>query len=558
MPEMPPAWSAGPLPSSKAVRERARILHVAGEAPDPRQVRAGVRASSSTRLDDGAGGYALAEAALGERVDLQVEPEGALPFVDSLVLDQPETVHDIELGPRRQLIGTVVDALSGRPVAGASVRALMPLGRIEVATSDAAGRIVCVAQGPLAQPLQIGGSGVFLEAQAPGYLSSEAWLGLLARGQTIALVPTGRIEGRVHDAAGQPAAGATVAWRSPVRAMDARFGPLALERAPEAMADASGAFVLDGVLWGVEDSAVHVQHGTSERWVLQVAPEDPCVPRVLEIRMPRGRALQGRVVWTEFLRNRLGPSAVLDGQAQPLPAPRVTVRVTDAEGHEHARTPTDALGRFELDELPSGRLQVEVDGHPESGERVEAEHAPEPLELRLLPPLRELTGSLRAHDGAPLVQHEVTARLRASSAEPNGVLFGDRTDAEGAFALAVPAFAERTPVLSVAVGWTKLEHEAAGARFDWTLPELVPVALELGAEEDGAFLAAWQGPGALESGRTDRVGRALAGRLELELPAGELVLTLTHVEPEPRRTRSATIRVERGSPERPARIPLPR
>lgn len=341
-----------------------------------------------------------------------------------------------------------------------------------------------------------------------------------------------------------------------MRALDARFGPLALERAPGAVADASGAFVLDGVLWGVEDSAVHVQHGTSERWVLQVAPEDPRVPRVLEIRMPRGRALHGRVVWTDFLRNRLGPSAVLDGETQPLPAPRVTVRVTDAEGNELGRAATDALGRFELDELPAGRLQVEVDAHPEAAEEVEG--AAEPLELRLLPPFRALTGTLRAHDGAPLAQHEVTARLRASSAEPNASSFGDRTDPGGSFTLAVPEFEGRTPVLSVAVGWTKLEHEVAGASLDWTLPELVPVVLELGVEEDGAFLASWQGPGALEGGRSERVERALAGRLALELPAGELVLTLTHVEPEPRRTRVASIRVERGSPERTARIPLPR
>ncbi len=513
------------------------------------------------RVDDGAGAFALEDVPVGKELVLSVVPAQGLAFRVTFTLPAPGVhVRDIELGPRQRHAGLVLDALSRRPVAGARLEAAGPLGVIVLATSDAQGRISFEGQG-----LAGGGDAppaaddAFLSVHASGYLVSEAWLGLLARGAPLELVPAGRIEGRVLEADGRPAVDATVTWVGPLRTFDARFGSLAVPAAGRAVrADAEGRFVLTEVPWGLARSELVARSGARERWVLDALPTDAHTPLALEIRLPAGRALVGRVVWDiPVTLGRSDLSAAHAGRTVLPPAPRVTVRWLDAEGEPLARAATDAHGLFAFDEAPDARLRLEVEGHMQrrlSGfEALGAHEESESGEtarvtLAILPPTRTLTGTLRAHDGAPLVRHDVSAQPSVGHELPETAAFyGARTDEQGRFELDVPDFAGFEPVLLVQSGWTQLEREAGPGTNDWDLPELASVALVLDEEPERGRTLRWRGPRPGEGGRSLRVERPLNGRLELELPLGELELELALSPPDPRSTRRVTVRIVRAA-----------
>ncbi|NOT31401.1 MAG: carboxypeptidase regulatory-like domain-containing protein [Planctomycetes bacterium] len=192
----------------------------------------------------------------------------------------------------------------------------------------------------------------------------------------------------------------------------------------ETCTDADGRFALEGVLWGVPQSEIVVRHGGRERWILDAVPADAHTPLALEIRLPPGPALDGRVVWMEpILAGLTDLSAVAAGKTAWLPAPRVSVALRAAEGGELARTTTNAPGRFSFDELPAGSASIQVEGHPGTLEM----HATGDSELRnggrltlaISPPVRVVGGTLRAPDGEPLARREHELELVLDRVPPD-------------------------------------------------------------------------------------------------------------------------------------------
>jgi hypothetical protein len=499
------------------------------------------------RVDDGTGRYALGDVGVGSSLRLRVEPAGCVAFEVGLTVTTPgEHVHDVELGERVRLAGVVIDALARRPVASAELRA----DERTLAVTDALGRFELELQGPPARALAPDGdraSDVHLRLGAPMYLESSVALRAIARGEPVQLVPAGRVEGRVLAAAGAPDEGALVRWVAPRTILDPRLGPLKVPDGPlETRTGSDGRFALDGVPCGTRAGELVVLHGTGEHWVLDAAPAEAHA-RVLEIRLASGRALQGRVAWGDYL---LG-----DMRAPGVPAPRVTVRASLRDDTEVARATTDARGLFELTDLPQDELWLTVPGELWRDATV---HVPggstAAVRLEIVPPYRSVRGVLRDARGAPLARQDIAVRCTADDAAGRGG-FGARTDEQGAFTVQVPDLEALAPRLVVPRGFVSLEHGLVAPELDWTLPELVPVALVLAEATELPRLVAWTGPGALEGGRTERHERPLDGVLQLELPAGALELELTCVEPEPRRLIRKSVHVPRGS-DTPVRIVL--
>lgn len=519
--------------------ERFQVLHAGTEA---------LRGERWIRVDDGSGAFALEDAPVGRPLELQVVPERGLPFAAYFVLPGPgEHTHDIDVGTAPALEGVIVDALTRAPIADAMLLGFGPDEARVLARSDGRGRFRCELFGEEGHALARGETQrliSFVRLRAAGYLDTLVWLGMLASGQPLQLVPGGRVEGRVLDAEGRPVPQADVEWLGARRLLDARFGELELDPAAlRCTTDDDGHFALEPVFWGIE-AALAARANGRVGWFLDAAPERPRAARSLELRLPRGRALCGHVRWALPLGKR-DLSASLSGVAE-LPAPRVTVVLADPQGDELARAATGADGGFCFAEIPAGPLFLAIDGNVGPPIALEPESA-EPVTLIQDPPMLELQGSLSSSSGEPLVRQDVHARLRLGAlGEAGPALFGARTDSEGAFALHVPDFAHCPVVLMTTVGLTRFEREAAGARIDWTLPELVPVELLLADGDELRRRIAWQGPAPDEGGGHGRIETPVGGRITLELPRGSLLLELSHAGGESGNARRERVDVTRA------------
>ena len=586
-----PAHAAerAPAASAAAARGPARtarwIGHLVGAGAERAQVLRAPAGDEAdwVRLDDGAGSFAYDDAPVGRALRVEVVPADGAPFDESFELSAPGTTgHDIQLAQTRRLETIARDAFSHQVVLGARLLGATLRGEVELATSDGMGRLVCDLRGPAARALanpEANASDIVLAATAEGYLRSEASLWALTHGRRFELVPAGTVVGRVLESDGKPAAGATVAWVAPFELHDARLGPLRVAASTlETTTDDDGSFRLRGVPWGPGRSELVARSGARERRVLDSAPIDARTPRELEIRLPAARGLDGRVVWDGALPEvETDLAAALAGQGTGFPAPQVTVRlveVVDRGEHELARTATDALGRFSFADVPEGAARLALERlDPESADGAAETLAfrfvapatngtdalPCPATLAVRPPLRSVRGVLRSARGTPLARRELSAQLllpdaRTPAAQP---FASASTGDDGAFELALPAFEGFRGLLSVIVGATRLEHDAEAQPADWTLPELVPVALELGEDPDSARLVAWRGPGRDEGGRSTRIEKPANGVLALALPLGEIELELTPVSPEPRAPTHAKVRVPAPEGATPVHVALP-
>ncbi len=156
---------------------------------------------------------------------LQLAPGGRL---EGLVLD---------LQPAVQIDGRLIDLVSRRPIAGATV-----ISPSEARQTDAEGRFTL--RGPRAQ--------TWLELSAPGFLGRTEWVGLeLARAGgrlDIVMTPASRVAGLVTEA-GTPVAAATV-W---AERLD---GPQRGERSLTVFTDKAGRFSLETAAGTLQLSAV--------------------------------------------------------------------------------------------------------------------------------------------------------------------------------------------------------------------------------------------------------------------------------------------------------------
>jgi len=521
-----------PFELAPALRAHGRIL---GEGAERAQVYRLSAEAAPERVDDGAGRWSAEGLPLGRVTRFELLPCDAAPRPFALEPSEPgELVHDLVLGQRLEYAGRVVDLLTRRPIAGAVLarESELPAGRLGVSDVEGAFTVAVRVPGevePVERELPT------LLAEAPGYLTRAVALGWLARTGELELVPSGILEGRVLDGEGRAVAGAELIWTGARYLQDPLLGSLVVPDLPSVTSAGDGSFRLVGVPCAMDECGLEVVHGTKRHFVPDVAPERPGEPRVLEIRLPRGRTLLGQLAWEDAeLLPRADLQARFAGEPDLPPLGGIPVQLAGADGELH--TVSDARGAFRFEQLPAGELLVSC---PSFGTQATIQPGEEPasreaagdsfLSVTLSVPLpqRTLRGVLREPDGLGCNGAELVVRLERHGRPGQGVRYVTRSDEHGSFALEVPVLAFLDTRLTLERGVLELWHAGAAAAIDWTLPELAPVELELGsAPADPKHWLDWSGPGAEEGGRVSSPLRFGPEPLLLSLPAGTLTLSL--------------------------------
>lgn len=250
--------------------------------------------------------------------------DSASDVMGPLQVQPSSRLEDLQLTllPALSIDGRVVDLLTQRPIAGATVVTPSQAG-----TTDAQGQFKVT--GAKTQ--------IWLDVSAPGFISRTEWVSLeLARtgGRLdVVLTPSSRLEGTVTEA-GNPVAAATV-WAEV--AEGARRG----ERSLIAFTDKEGKFSLECGAGSVQLAAV-TPRGTRVK--------GPFV-RVAVGEKKTGLVLDAAEVTTA--------EGVVQLSGQPLPGAQVTA--IDAQTEELSGIGTSGPdGRFRFDSLVLGRYVVQV------------------------------------------------------------------------------------------------------------------------------------------------------------------------------------------------------
>ncbi|MEM9380476.1 MAG: sigma-70 family RNA polymerase sigma factor [Planctomycetota bacterium] len=327
--------------------------------------------------------------------------------------------------------GVVRDG-AGRPVEGADVwlgdGTGAPYHGHVVTRTDARGRYeIAHARGLHA-----------VAARAPGWAPSRARMAMNgvedARGLRVDLVlpgPGGTLEGIVLGPTGEPAAGALVTIGDTRRQQGTKEGEEFTWPAPfvELRADAEGRFRTDRM--GAGPIPVRARDRATG-----VAEEDVLVPvggvASVELRLEPAATIHGVV---RASNGEAVADAVVSSLAGEEPLLRFDARV-------------DAEGRFELESLTAGTVELEVDS------RAEGSTLRDTLELRpgerrewnpVLASTLSLSGRVVTADGTPLEGWHV--RREAEGADGPRASGVTRTDADGRFTL--EGCADRPHALSV-------------------------------------------------------------------------------------------------------------
>lgn len=524
--------------------ERARVFRLSEAAPE--------------RVDDGAGRWSADGLALGRPTRFELVPADAAPIPFALEPTEPGAlVFDLEFGPRREFRGEVVELLTRCPIPGAVLASESERAEGRLAVSDAEGAFAFAVRIPArAEPDEL--EGFTLLVSAAGYLVGSSSLAELERTGRLELVPSGTLEGRVVDGEGRAVAGVRLAWGGPLYLPDARLGLLRVPELAPVFSAEDGSFRLVGVPCAVDGSALEVQHGSTPFLLYEVAPLRPDEPRVLQVRLGRGRTLVGQLRWegAELLPHS-DLAARFAGEPVLTPPSGITVRLASADGERS--TVSDARGAFRFEQLPGGRISVSVlemtwliadDGEPPGSGAV----APTPTEDTLLQqvfsvplPQRTVRGVLREPDGRGAGRVDVGARLARPGRFDEGVLHLTRSDEGGAFALEVPDLAFLETRVTRGHGELELWHMATRAGLDWSLSELAPVEVELelgSTQAEGRHWLEWSGPGPEEGGRVSSPLRFGHGPVTLSLPVGALALSLRGADG---KRREQSVEVRRGT-----------
>lgn len=346
----------------------------------------------------------------------------------------------LALEPAAHVAGTVLEAGSDAPLAGASVVLAAPGRRVAAGTTDAAGRFGPWPAGLPGEPVQVS---VALE----GYAAALEGLPALPAGGLpteleLRLEAAAPWQGLVVDRAGQPVAGAEVAYtadgiagREPARTTSDAEGRFALPPPPP---PAPGRRI------------VLVAQHAGARAALPLRPAQPA-PASLQLVLEPGLEVRGRVAGSDG-EARAGVRVVLLPAFDAAPAGRTgepdpLMLAANALGEPLGSALSGADGTFALRSPSSGvwRLQAEVTGtSPAPGPAFtvdEALRAQGVLDVGTLVLDAEhvLEGEVRDARGEPCagvvvtVRSEVAARPRAAT-----------TDAQGRFRLAgLPAGTSR-------------------------------------------------------------------------------------------------------------------
>lgn len=369
----------------------------------------------------------------GEPVELVVAAEGELRGRFRLTpreppgaeTEEPEAarVVPLEVSAELPLRGRVIDALDGRPVAGAVVWNREAPGQWASSGDDG---VFELAEPP--------GEGVPLRAAAAGYLPSVLRLRWTAQGEVwpLALTPVLDLTGRVVEPSGAPVAGALVETRP---ARDPTRPEVIHRRNWEVRSDDDGRFRCDDLPAGPTYELRFTAPGHA--------------PALRVVAGGRRAVPQLRVV--------LDPGAILTGQvvrATGEPAAGAEVRVmperdNDGRRHRTERTSTattDAEGRFTVGDLVADLhvLHVRAARAPlltRSGVEVTAGTVSDLGVLRLQPD-QALSGRVVDGDGAPVAGAEVQAWPSAARSQETTV--ATTSEPDGTFRL--PGLAPGRPV----------------------------------------------------------------------------------------------------------------
>jgi hypothetical protein len=276
----------------------------------------------SFSLDDGA--FLFDEVPSGALYLSASAPGAASEVIGPLQLPPGGRIEGLTLvlAPAVRVEGRVVDLLTQRPVAGASV-----VSASQALRTDEAGHFSL--DGPRAR--------TWIDVSAPGFLSRTEWVGLelaMAGGRLdVVLTPVSFIEGQVLES-GAPVAAATV-WAEQTE------GAHRGERSMTVFTDAQGRFVIESAAGGLMVTAV-TPRGTRVKGPY--------------VRLGVGERKQGLVLEAGDASSAEG--VVLRGGRPLAGAQLAAVDATNEEVAAFATSGPD--GRFRFDSLLLGRYLVQV------------------------------------------------------------------------------------------------------------------------------------------------------------------------------------------------------
>ncbi|MCC6333172.1 MAG: carboxypeptidase regulatory-like domain-containing protein [Myxococcales bacterium] len=305
---------------------RGRVLgHVLRDGQPVAGARVTLRAAAplvSLSLDDGA--FLFDDVPAGVLYLSASAPGAASEVIGPLQLPAGGRLEGLTLVlvPAVRVEGRVVDLLTQKPVAGATV-----ISASQALRTDEAGRFTL--EGARAQ--------TWLDVTAPGFLSRTEWVSLelaLAGGRLdVVLTPASFLEGQVLES-GAPVAAATV-WAE--QADGAHRG----ERSMTVFTDAQGRFAVESAAGGLKLTAV-TPRGTRVKGPY--------------LRLAVGERKQGLVL-------EAGDATSAEGVVRRggVPLPGAQLAAVDATNEEVAAFATAGPdGRFRFDSLLLGRYLVQV------------------------------------------------------------------------------------------------------------------------------------------------------------------------------------------------------